>query len=358
VLRQDRIAELANVSRATVSRALSGRGPVAADTRKRILQIAKEMGYQPHGPAKALREGRAGAVAVVLGTIAGTPLDLWDMELLSGVLECSEANAVAVTMVRQRQDGQLPPVLFSRSVDGAVLMRTPHERIREWFQNRAFPCVVANIGVVEGADSVDPNDPGGVYQAIAHLASLGHRRIGYVNTSLSTYWEAHWGGEPSEQRRSVQRRHTAYVTAIAEMGLEAPPRSGEARDFPDRISELFDTDPPSALLCYNDGIALKVISILKERGLRVPQDVSVIGIDDLRHDVLGAGFDEGGSGPEFDSLTTVHVPFREMGRTACELLLARVADPARPVERLELPERLIIRGTTAESRPMAITAQG
>lgn len=340
-LQQVRIAELANVSRATVSRALSGRGPVSPDTRERIIRIARDVGYQPHGPAKALREGRTGAVAVVLGTTQGSVLDVWDMEFLSGVLECSESRDIATTLIRQGSDGEFPSILFGRSVDGALLMRTPHERIRQWFQERSFPCVILNVGPVEGADSVYPDDSSGVFEAISHLASLGHRRIGYVNTNRATYWE---GSEPGP-RYSVQKRHTAYLRAIAETGLEAPPGSDRSAEFGDRISELFADNPPTALLCYNDGIALLVMDLLRERGLSVPQDVSVVGIDDLHADVLGFGESKGYA--DTGRLTTVHVPFREMGRQGAELLLARVADPERPFQQVELPEKLVVRQTTA-----------
>lgn len=341
---QVRIAELANVSRATVSRALSGRGPVSPDTRERMIRIARDVGYQPHGPAKALREGRTGAIAAVLGTTRGHALDVWDREFLSGVMECCETKAIVATLIRQSDDGEFPSLFFGRSVDGALLMRTPHEGIRQWSQQRAFPCVVLNVGPVEGIDSVYPDDSSGVYTAVSHLASLGHRRIGYVNTNRATYWE----GSATDPRYSVQKRHTAYLRAIAEMGLEAPAGSDQSAEFADRVADLFANDPPSALLCYNDGIALVVMALLRERGLRVPDDVSVIGIDDLRADVLGFGEARGYA--DTGRLTTVHVPFREMGSQGAELLLARIDNPDRPAQRLELPETLVVRQTTA-SRP-------
>lgn len=340
-LQQVRIAELANVSRATVSRALSGRGSVSPDTRERIVRIARDVGYQPHGPAKALREGRTGTIAVVLGTTRGSALDVWDMEFLSGVLECCEAKGIAATLVRQARDGEFPSMLFGRSVDGALLMRTPHEGVRRWFEERAFPCVVLNVGPVEGVDSVFPGDARGVYEAVSHLASLGHRRIGFVNTNRATYWE----GTAPGPRYSVQKRHTAYLRAIAEMGLEAPPGSDRSAEFADRVTELFAERPPTALLCYNDGIALVVMALLRERGLDVPRDVSVVGIDDLRADVLGFGETRGYA--DTGRLTTVHVPFRDMGRTGAELLIARVSDPDRPFQQVELPEKLVVRQTTA-----------
>lgn len=324
----EQLAKLANVSTATVSRALSGKSSPRSAARQRVIRIAQELGYAPHGPASALAGGRTGIIGVVPGR--GNPLRLgpWDNPVINGIIEAIAVDRGEVLLLGEPPGGMIPNAIARRSVDGVVLMTFPHERIRDWLKSRSFPCVFVDAGEIDEADSVGADDSEGIEVAVRYLASLGHRRIGYVN---SRYAKGKHHGP------SVIARHAAYIKAMAELGRRAPRGSELNMPLEERIEGLLSLskDLPTALLCYDDAQAMRVIRILNEKGLRVPQDMSVVGIDDLPDD-LGASCE----------LTTVHVPSQEMGKRAIELLLARIADPDRPVEHVILPERLVVRKTT------------
>ena len=321
-----RLAELANVSTATASRALSGAGSMTPSTRERIVRLAEEIGYQPYGHASALARGKSGVIGVVPGNASPLELNAWDNPVINGIIQAISTEGGEVLLVGEGAEGTVPHAIARRAVDGVILMTRVHDRIRDWLRSRRFPSVLVNAGIIEETDSVIPNDSQGVEEAIRHLVSLGHRRIGYVNT-------------PSAARevdiRSVTVRQAAYIKTLAEQGLQAPAGSDHHLPVEERLASLLANDPPTALVCFDDAVANRVIRVLEQKGRRVPQDVSVVGIDDLPDEAFA-----------LSDLTTVHVPFEEMGRRAVALLRQRMADPGRPVERLTLPERLVVRETT------------
>lgn len=321
-----RLAALANVSTATVSRALSGKGSLAASTRERIVRLAREIGYEPLGHGSALAKGKSGVVGVVPARAKPVELSAWDACQINGIIEGISVERGEVLLVGEGAEGSVPSAIARRSVDGVILMTRVHDRIRDWLRSRRFPCVSINTEVAEDADSVIPDDAQGVEEAIRYLGSLGHRRIGYVNTI--------WGQALSDIR-AVGIRQLAYVRVMAELGLRAPAGSDLFAPLEERLAHLVANDRPTALLCFDDAVADRIIRLLGQRGLRVPEDMSVVGIDDLPGSVFN-----------FSDLTTIHVPFREMGRRAAELMLMRVADPDRPMERVTLPERIVVRRTT------------
>ena len=324
-MKQEELARLAAVSPSTVSKALSGRGALSEATRERIIRIAAELGYQPHGLASALAHGKSGFVGIVISDVEPLGLSHWHSAIISGVLKGLSAGNVELVLIGERRDAVIPRAIARRSVDGVILMIRAQERIRDWLAKRSFPCVTVDQTPLDESDSVNADDAGGVDAAIRYLASLGHRRIGYVNTFLVG---------SARHDPSVARRHTAYLKAMAELGLQAPPGSELNLEVEERVAGLLATDPPTALLCYNDEVAIKAIWTLGEKGVRVPHEMNIVGIDDLARD------------PHSLILTTVHVPFHDMGQRALELLCARIADPQKRVERVELPETLVPRKTT------------
>jgi len=328
-LNQQQIAKLARVSRATVSKALSGSAEVSPATRERIVGIAESARYEPHGAARTLASGRTGLIGFVPLRTGNVRIDMWAAAVIEGFSAALSGGGMDLVFVSENTRFGVPKMVAQRSVDGVVIITHPHERLLESIKSHSIPCVAANLGQVEGIDVVNSDSEGGVRLAVEHLASLGHRRIAYVNTPDVDRFH----------RATVEDRLHAFLKAAAEMGLTAAPGGQRHCDVRERVEILHGANPPTALLCYSDIVAMFVIQALHARGLRVPEDVSVVGIDDLA--------DARHSTPP---LTSVHVPFVEMGRRAGELLLARIAEPERPFESVELPEELVVRESTGPVR--------
>ena len=323
------IAAMAGVSAKSVSCALRGRPGVAPGTRERIQRIAARLGYQIHGPARALASGRTGLVAVVPGMLGMTGLAAWDALIVNGLIEVFNEQRTSVVILACSSDERIPRELAQRSVDAAAFLLAPHDDVFVWSRQRSIPCVCVNFDPGGDVDRVLADDDGGMRQVVAYLASLGHRRIGYVT--------GHSPNVPHD--RSRKERIMGYCSAMAERGLVAPPGYEQYVPAEERMEALIASEPPTAYVCYNDHVAMQVVQVLHRKGIRVPEEASVIGVDD----VYEARF----SSP---ALTTVRVPFKEMGVRAAEMLSARMPERGRPCEKTVLPEKLVIRESAAPPR--------
>ncbi|MFH0962761.1 MAG: LacI family DNA-binding transcriptional regulator [Planctomycetota bacterium] len=321
-----KIAALANVSTGTVSNTYSGKRPVAKATRQRVLRVARELGYSAHGPASALAAGKSRVLGVVPATVGTPTLDAWGSALVQGFCQrLSIENYNVVVLARDTSLG-VPRMVAGRWVDGAAFLVRPDTRVLTWMIERSIPCVVLDAEAPHGldTDSVYPDDAQGVRQAIEHLASLGHRRIAYINRA-----------GPKGHALSIRTRLDSFRKTMTDLGLEALPGSELQISVEERARSLLAKTPPTAFLCYNDDMALATLQCLYARGLRVPQDVSVMGIDDLENARLAS-----------PALSSVHVPFEEIGKRAAELLLLRIPEPDRPFQCVKLPETLVLRDSS------------
>ena len=324
----NQIARMAGVSPTTVSAALRNKPGVKATTKERIVRIARDMGYEPNAAASALACGKARLVGVVSsGTADNFYIAPWAAAIIAGLSERVAACGMEVVLLREDRRVGLPRLLAQRGVGGVMMISFPHPRLAEWLRANALASVGVNIDERGDMDSVRSDSAAGVRQAIEHLAALGHKRIAYINTPL-----------PPGQHHAptVAMRVRGFLRTMAERRLIASPGSEGHCDVHERVSMLMaGPDRPTALIGYNDEVAMEAIQELTERGLRVGVDVSVVGIDD-----------DGAAALANPALTSVHVPFVEMGRRGGELLLSRIAEPERPIESVELPEKLVIRKST------------
>jgi DNA-binding LacI/PurR family transcriptional regulator len=331
------VAELAGVSKATVSKAFNNRGGVSGETRDRVLRVAQSLGWRPSARAVALTSGGAGAVGLVLNR----PPDLLSSdpyfgELLSGVERtlaehgfwlllqiaehvdaAEERRAYADLAQAQRVDGVF--LAESRVIDQrfdvvaelglpAVIVSRPWERT-------AIPWVGA----------ADPG--GGVADAVAHLAALGHRRLAYV------------AGPPD--RSHVQYRTDAFLAAVATHGSSV---LGIARtDFSAEsgyraTGELLgQRERPTAILYDSDPMAIAGVRAARAQGLRVPDDLSVIGHDDIRL-----------SRWTTPALTTIHQDVQGLGERCALRLLELLGVTAAPQDPLPDPS-LVVRESTGSA---------
>lgn len=327
------IARLANVTPTTVSMALNGRPRVGADTRRRILAIARELGYQPDFIARSLRRRRTYTVGLMIKNIT----DPFYPELASGIGRAAQERGYNLILCNV---GDNPvdktstlQMLRGRGVDGIVSTVTLDEDpylATVVGERLPFVTVVRRLQsapLAEQIDSVTVDNFAGGYQAVEHLYRLGHDRIAVVAGSLEASTAA-------DRTRGARQ-------ALCDRGRRLPPewlmdcrysrsRAAEAaRRLMDRRS------PPTAIFAQDDNMALGVREALLARGVRIPEDVALVGFDDI--DVAGlAGIE----------LTTVNQQIYEMGALAMKVLLDKVEGDGPPrVERIVLASRLVIRGS-------------
>jgi len=324
------IARQLGVSPATVSRALGDTGLVAEPTLTRVREAARAMNYRPNVMARNLRRRRAMAVLMVVRDI-GNPFYL---EVMKGVEAAARDAGYAVLMGNTENEPEREAGYFDMlrdgHADGMILMtgKLP-ARFAEGAERADLPVVVA-LEMIESAGfpHVQIDNVAAARGAVEHLVALGHARI------------AHIAG-PLPEPMAVRRRE-GYRAAMAAAGLPVLPGYEQRGDYLLRTGQalcraLFSLpQPPTAIFAANDEMAFGAINELRRMGLRVPEDVSVVGFDDL---FLSEAF--------HPPLTTVSQPRMEIGRQAMRLLLDRIAGEPAPPRPVEMETVLRVRGTTA-----------
>ncbi|MEV1292228.1 LacI family DNA-binding transcriptional regulator [Pseudonocardia sp. NPDC049635] len=341
-------AEL-GVSRTTVSNAYNRPDQLSAPLRERVLEAARRLGYPGPDPvARSLRTRRAGAVGLLLTEALSYAFrDPGATGFLEGLALACEKAGTGLLLVPVSPEHSDVDAVYQAGVDGFVVYSVseddPHFRA---VLQRPVPTVVCDQPAgVEGVDRVGVDDRAGTLALGRHLVELGHRRIGVLCMRLSS--QRHDGPvDPERQERStysVQRERLAGLRqAFAEAGvdwssvpvIERFEHTAEAGA--DGAAALLDAHPEiTAVVCTCDILALGVLGEARERGLRVPEDLSIAGFDGV---------------PEAErvGLTTVRQPFREKGREAGRLLLER--GDRNVSEHVTLPTELVVGTTTRALR--------
>jgi LacI family repressor for deo operon, udp, cdd, tsx, nupC, and nupG len=320
------IARLANVSVATVSRALAGSPRVTAETRRRIEALVAQTGYVVNHAAAGLRLQRSRQVLVLLPTIANP----FFSDVVLGIEDAAQQAGFSVLIastggLREREDVLARPLLTG-AVDGLILLtgRKPGVVDSQELDRR----IVALSERIAGLAVVTTDNVAASHAAAAHLIVLGHRRIGHI-------------GGPAGNILSADRQR-GYRAALAAAGIAFDGRLVAAGDFTfaagaEAMRRLLAATPaPTAVTCANDELAIGAIGAARAAGLRVPRDLSVVGFDDIQ---FAAAFDP--------PLTTIRQSRREMGARAMALL-ADVLEGRPPARRrVLLPYALVLRGSTA-----------
>jgi LacI family transcriptional regulator len=316
------VARIAGVSVSTVSRALARPDAVAAGTRAKVLDAARALGYQPNAAARTLTTGRTGNICLVVPT-----LESWFYaSVTKGVQSRGLAADYDLFVTDSDQDPSQEPKLvrrLARQVDG-VLMCSPRSSDEVLAELAAeVPVVLVNrrSGAIP-AVSVDNAEM--VRQALDHLEALGHDRIAYVGAGA---------GWPNSQRRDafLAARADRPDTELIDVGsFYSSIRGGTA------AADLVIASGATATLAYSDEVAIGLLERFRQRGVAVPDDMSVVGIDDNPLSPLTA-----------PPLTTIVQPALTLGRAAVDMLLALVDDPsATPVHHHDLSVQLVVRGST------------
>jgi LacI family transcriptional regulator len=325
------IADLAGVSIATVSRVLNDRPDVAPETRQTVLQVVREHGFSTNRGARGLSSGRTGMIGLTLPLVA----DAYFGPILSGAAEALYERdlriVLAPTLHEHDREVSLVERLMRGTTDGAILM-LPEESEQELraLQRQGYPFVVVDPREPppEGIACVAAMHAAGAKQATEHLLELGHRRIGAITGPPGWY--------------ATEERLAGFRGALAAAGILLDPELVVQSDWRlhwgiQAADQLLSLDePPTAIFGFNDNVAIGALHAAHRRGLRVPDDISVVGFDDTAQAVI-----------VMPQLTSVRQPLAEMGRMGVSLLTRLMNGQRLEAMRIELSTTLVVRDSTA-----------
>jgi DNA-binding LacI/PurR family transcriptional regulator len=326
------VARLAGVSPATVSQALNGRGRVGVGTRERVAQAATKLRYAPNLSGRRLARRRAECVAVLQGCNVTTVFnDSFYRVVLGGMAEVTQARGYSLVFTPPPADAvtdaDLARVLGHGAVDGVLVVGALDAGLLLALRHRGLPVVLVD-NYLPGVDlpAVIPDYQAGARLATEHLLRLGHRRIAFLGAAV-TYpfgWRTLDGYVEALVIREIPQ--DPGLVRRTEIGVETATEA--TRSF------LALPEPPTALFAVTDAMAIGALRAARERGVRVPEGLAVVGMDDIE---MSAYTDP--------PLTTVRVDKDAMGRLAAEWLIGLIEGNATGRAAPSVPAELIVRGT-------------
>jgi LacI family transcriptional regulator, repressor for deo operon, udp, cdd, tsx, nupC, and nupG len=333
------VAKRAGVSTATVSRVMSQPDIVSPGTRHKVLQAVEDLGYTPNSAARHLRTLRSGKLLVTVPDISNPFFAL----ILQGIEDAAHRDGYAVllgdTQHDETREERYALMLRRKEADGLIFLghRLP-EAAQAFIQSVAPRCApVVNsceFSARLGVPGVHIDNAKAAADAMDHLYRLGHQQIGIVTGPLVS---------PLSRDR-LRGVRTRAKLAGAESALEIVTGNfsiESGAEAADRLLSL--ASPPTAIFCFNDEMAIGVLDVARQRGVRVPRDLSVVGFDDIRF----ARFVD-------PPLTTIAQPMRDIGEASVRLLLDILHGRITTPQSITLPHTLIIRSTTA---PVGVAAE-
>lgn len=316
------VAKAAGVSRATVSRTFTRPELLSSETIERVRDVAKKLGYVPNQVARALSTGRAGNIALIVPDIANP--------FFPPLIRAAQAHAdhvgYAVFLGDSDEQPEREDVLLTKmaaQVEGFILAspRLDEERVRAHAARR--PLVLINRDI-EGLPRILMDVSTGIAAAIEHLASLNHRHIAYVS------------GPPASWAN--QQRQQAAIRTAEKLGihLSAIPAHHPNYEAGQRAASELAKLPVTATVAFDDLVAQGIMAGLADLGWRIPQDMSIVGFDDVL------------ASTTYPPLTTVAAHSADAGKQAVKLLAEFLSRGKVQDERIIIPTELIIRATTAQ----------
>jgi DNA-binding LacI/PurR family transcriptional regulator len=326
------IAERAGVSLATVSNVVNGYRPVGEATRQRVQQAIDELGYSPNLSARHLRSGRTGIVVLAIPELNNP----YFAELAGAAIR--EAAGLGYTLVMEDTAGDRDKELILATgsrlqvMDGLIFSPVSITREEVLARSVETPLVLIGEGVYDVPhDHIAIDNIAASHAAVQHLVSLDRRRIAFI------------GSQPGDLRQSAHLRFLGYRRALGAAGLPfedelvvSTAQFGRMDGLRAMRALLELPRPPDAVFCYNDLIAIGALRAIGEAGRRIPEDIAVIGIDDIEEGRFST-----------PTLTTVAPDKEYIGRLAVQALIARIeGKPVSPPYDVQPPFRLITREST------------
>ncbi len=321
------VAERAGVSKTTVSHVLSGKRPVAAATRERIEQVIEELGFRPNALARSLRMQRTQMVALILPDITNPYYPMLARGLQDALVEEDYHAFLCNTDGDKEQEAAFIADAVQRKVDGIVLasLYSRTQDVDEYIKNGAIFVSLSSAIVHPEVDRISSDNEQGAILATRYLLECGHQRIGMIGSSLEQH--------PSSTRLKGFRKALEEASISFDDTLFAQgdfTRAGGARAMRKLMEQ---PDRPTAVFCANDLMAIGAMDTAHELGLRIPENVAIIGYDDIEEASLVS-----------PKLTTVLNPAYEKGKAAGQLLLERVRGKYKgPGRHVFIPPRFIKR---------------
>ncbi len=316
------VAKAAGVSAKTVSRVLNNDAPVGRETRDAVEAAMVSLGYVPSNAARMMRSNKSGLIGVITGAISTAkelttrPAGLPDLFILQGIQQVVSQSGmtlmIADTDGRSDRVAPLVQTFLQHRVEGLIYIAEYHQRIDLPRLPMGTPIVLANCFDGASTPCILPDDRRGQHDLVARILASGHRRIAYLTLR--------------NKIAATPLRLDGYRAALAEAGLAFDPALVQDCDLQESEGEtqlLWDTidqmlrlpDPPTTFCCGNDKMALKVYGILRSRGMKLPEEISVAGYDNYR--VIAETL--------YPPLTTVELPYAAMGVRAAQRLLAMIS---------------------------------
>ena len=329
------VAKRAGVSVATVSRVLNDSGNVSPDSRRKVLQVIEALDYHPSRAAQQLRAKRGRVLGLIISDIQNP----FFTSVVRGIEDLAHEHGYSLVLCNSDENVEKERlyvnVMRGEAAAGVILAPvledSPHVR---GLIEQHIPVVAIDRHLKDkSVDSICVDNVEAAREAVSTLLDMGHRRIGLIGVPLSI--------------TTGRERHAGYLRAYRDHRLKPLAdwiRFGDTRETGghDCAGELLQLDPPvTALFATNSLMALGALNRIHEMGLRIPDDVSIIGFDDVPWASLLR-----------PALSNVSQPTYELGRTAVQLLLQRLEDPQRPVAHVVLKTKLILRDSVA---PLPVT---
>ena len=322
------VAREAGVGVGTVSRVISGSPHVARDTRLRVEAVVERLGFRPTPAARALRRKRSSTIEVVIPLVTRH----FYIEALRGIeTALAESDFTLVIRTIERawdRDRVFDRVGMRGAADGVLIVSLLPAPDLAHRLTADEVCAVLVDAEAPGMASVAVDHAAAARLGVEHLLTLGHRQIALIDSAEDLFTET-----------SRADRASGYRAALAAAGIAAPPAYAQVADFSPEggaaalMTLLRLAAPPSAVFAGSDTQALGALEAARARGRRVPEDLSVVGYNDI--DVA-----------QYAGLTTVRMPMREMGRQGAGLLLDLLARPGQPPSARRVDPELVVRRTT------------
>jgi DNA-binding LacI/PurR family transcriptional regulator len=330
------VAEAAGVSQTTVSFVLNEvpGASISDETRRRVLAVAEELGYVPDAAAQALGRGRTHIIGVVVTTLADPFIGTIVQIIESAAREQGYTVILASSNDISEREMEAVRMLQSRRVDGVIVTSS---RVGALYQERLeqlnVPVVLINSLVQHNGlytFSIGIDNRHGGWLAAGHLIQKGHRQIAYL-------------ASPADRGDNMERM-AGYRDALCEGGIEFDPSlvvqgTGRAGGGQRALHALLSlNDPPSAAFCYNDMTAIGLMDAARGAGLSLPQDLAIVGFDDIAFARLA-----------YPPLTTIAQPMAELGNGAVEMVLQLLTDDVEaetPVTNVTIQGRLVVRASS------------
>jgi LacI family transcriptional regulator len=324
------IGRIAGVSRSTVSRVINDKSNVNPEVRERVLAVIERTGYSPNVLARSLVSGRTGVIGLVIPSRVHSLFeDPYFARLIQGI--STESNTAGNTLslfIFQNEEEEAalyPRVVKSGVLDGLILTATRMaDPLLARMVHGEIPLVIVGRPDVEGVSYVDVDNRGGASKAATHLADLGHELIGFIGAPVTT--------------TAGLDRLSGFVEGLALRGLSLDPDLRVDGDFSTesgyRAMQRLIPHGPDAVFAANDSMAAGALRALHEAGVRVPEDIALMGFDGLP-----------ASERAVPPLTTVRQPVPETGARAVQMLNALINGEAqRPLVEI-MPVELVVRGS-------------